>query len=55
VDTLRVAESLRRLRKLQFLESAHVEGRECATSLGQVVLSCVSAFTGRSSPRRSNR
>src|SRR6266550_8286798 len=37
VDTLRVAESLRRLRKLQFLESAHVEGRQCASPTGEAL------------------
>jgi hypothetical protein len=31
VDTLLVAESLRRLRKLQFLENAHVEAERCVT------------------------
>ena len=35
VDTLRVAESLRRLRKLQFLESAHVEADRCVTPAGE--------------------
>jgi len=37
VDTLRVAESLRRLRRLQFLERAHVEGRECPSPTGEVL------------------
>ena len=35
VDTLRVAESLRRLRKLQFIESAHVEADRCVTPTGE--------------------
>ena len=35
VDTLRVAESLRRLRKLQFLENAHVEAERCVTPVGE--------------------
>jgi hypothetical protein len=35
VDTLSVAESLRRLRKLAFLEYAHIEARQCATSSGE--------------------
>jgi hypothetical protein len=38
VDTLRVAESLRRLRNLGFLESAKVEGHECQTPTGTVML-----------------
>ena len=37
VDTLRVAESLRRLRKLQFLEDVHVEAQKCATPLGELL------------------
>jgi hypothetical protein len=35
VDTLRVAESLRRLRKLQFLENAHVEAVRCVAPIGE--------------------
>ncbi len=35
VDTLRVAESLRRLRKLPFLEYAHIEARRCASPSGE--------------------
>jgi hypothetical protein len=35
VDTLLVAESLRRLRKLQFLENAHVEADRCVTPTGE--------------------
>jgi hypothetical protein len=35
VDTLRVAESLRRLRKLPFLEYAHIESRRCAAPSGE--------------------
>jgi hypothetical protein len=35
VDTLRVAESLRRLRKLQFLEDVHVEAVTCAAPVGE--------------------
>jgi hypothetical protein len=35
VDTLLVAESLRRLRKLQFLENAHVEAEKCSTPVGE--------------------
>lgn len=35
VDTLLVAESLRRLRKLQFLENAHVEADRCLTPNGE--------------------
>jgi hypothetical protein len=35
VDTLRVAESLRRLRKLQFLENASVEADRCVTPAGE--------------------
>ena len=35
VDTLRVAESLRRLRKLQFLENAHVEAVRCVAPVGE--------------------
>ncbi len=37
VDTLRVAESLRRLRRLAFLEYARVEARQCATPTGEVL------------------
>jgi outer membrane protein assembly factor BamA len=37
VDTLRVAESLRRLRKLQFLEDVHVEAQKCPTPLGELL------------------
>ena len=35
VDTLLVAESLRRLRKLQFLENAHVEADRCVIPTGE--------------------
>jgi hypothetical protein len=35
VDTLLVAESLRRLRKLQFLENAHIEAEKCSTPVGE--------------------
>jgi len=35
VDTLSVAESLRRLRRLSFLEYARVEARQCPTESGQ--------------------
>src|ERR1700682_4239133 len=35
VDTLRVAESLRRLRKLQFLENAHIEAVKCVAPIGE--------------------
>jgi hypothetical protein len=38
VDTLRVAESLRRLRKLSFLESAQVEARECPAESGETLV-----------------
>ncbi|HEX9130234.1 MAG TPA: hypothetical protein VF850_13820 [Gemmatimonadaceae bacterium] len=61
VDTLLVAESLRRLRKLQFLENAHVEANRCVTPTGEsLALSVVTrdAWTtrpdikaGGSSPR----
>ena len=37
VDTLLVAESLRRLRKLQFLENAHVEADRCVTPTGELL------------------
>ena len=37
VDTLQVAESLRRLRKLAFLESAHMEARRCTTQSGALL------------------
>jgi hypothetical protein len=37
VDTLRVAESLRRLRKLQFLQDVHVEALKCPTPLGELL------------------
>ncbi|HXL85987.1 MAG TPA: hypothetical protein VN927_02200, partial [Gemmatimonadaceae bacterium] len=37
VDTLRVAESLRRLRDLAFLEYARVEAHECQTPTGEVL------------------
>jgi len=37
VDTLRVAESLRRLRKLPFLEYARVEASECSVPSGKVL------------------
>jgi len=35
VDTLLVAESLRRLRKLQFLENAHIEAVRCVAPIGE--------------------
>jgi hypothetical protein len=35
VDTVRVAESLRRLRRLQFLDNAHIEARRCVTATGE--------------------
>jgi len=35
VDTLQVAESLRRLRKLSFLEYAQIEARRCSTESGE--------------------
>jgi hypothetical protein len=35
VDTLLVAESMRRLRKLPFLQYAHVEARQCPASSGE--------------------
>lgn len=38
VDTLRVAESLRRLRKLPFLESARVEARQCSGDSGETLV-----------------
>lgn len=34
VDTLQIAESLRRLRSLAFLEYAEIQGRECVTATG---------------------
>jgi hypothetical protein len=37
VDTLQVAESLRRLRKLAFIESAHIEARRCTTQSGALL------------------
>lgn len=37
VDTLSVAESLRRLRRLAFLEYARVEARQCATQSGELL------------------
>ena len=37
VDTLSVAESLRRLRKLSFLEYARVEARQCPTQSGETL------------------
>lgn len=37
VDTLSVAESLRRLRKLSFLEYARVEARQCPTQAGELL------------------
>ena len=37
VDTLRVAESLRRLRQLAFLEYARVDAHECQTPIGAVL------------------
>jgi hypothetical protein len=37
VDTLRVAESLRRLRQLAFLEYARVDAHECQTPIGPVL------------------
>jgi len=37
VDTLQVAESLRRLRKLGFLEYAHMEARRCAAPSGAIL------------------
>jgi hypothetical protein len=37
VDTLSVAESLRRLRKLSFLDYARVEARQCATQAGEIL------------------
>lgn len=61
VDTLRVAESMRRLRKLAFLEYAHVEARQCPGPSGEsLALTVVTrdAWTarpdlkaGRKSPR----
>jgi hypothetical protein len=35
VDTLQVAESLRRLRKLAFIDFAHIEARQCTTASGE--------------------
>jgi hypothetical protein len=37
VDTLSVAESLRRLRRLSFLEYARVEARQCPTDSGEIL------------------
>lgn len=37
VDTLQIAESLRRLRALAFLESAQIEGRQCESATGQTL------------------
>src|ERR1700716_3056639 len=37
VDTLRVAESLRRLRQLAFLEYARVDAHECETPTGPIL------------------
>jgi hypothetical protein len=50
VDTLRVAESLRRLRKLQFIENVHIEAERCVTPVGEsLVLKVVTrdAWTAR--------
>ncbi len=37
VDTLQIAESLRRLRQLGFLEHSHVEARRCVTESGELL------------------
>lgn len=58
VDTLRVAESLRRLRKLSFLESARVEASACPGQSGEtLVLDVVTrdAWTARPDIKPSRR
>jgi hypothetical protein len=58
VDTLRVAESLRRLRKLPFLEFARVEASECPGQSGEtLVLDIVTrdAWTARPDIKASKR
>src|SRR4029077_16443730 len=58
VDTLRVAESLRRLRKLSFLDYARIEASECVGESGETLILHVvtgDAWTARPDIKASRR